>query len=106
MIRVIASVVGGVGGDVVGELGEVRLDCVLEVEPTWAVSGAVFVERTVEGLFTTTVDGPAGENENDVGVVTIPGKDTGDCQYTVKGRRASTVLPVLFPAIVGFRNCC
>ena len=107
MIRVMASVVGGVDGDVVGEVGKVGLDCVLDVEPTWAVSGAVLVERTVEGLFTTTVDGPAGEKENDVGVVTMAGKDTGDCQYTAIGHRANIMLPVLLPAIiVGVPNCC
>ena len=80
MTRVIASVVGEVGGDVVGELGKAGLDCVLEVVPTWMISGAVCVERTVEGLFTTTVDGPAEEKEKDVGVVTMGGNDTGDCQ--------------------------
>ena len=100
-IRVVASVEEEVGGDVVGEFGKIRLDCVLEVEPTWMVSGAVFVERTVEGLFTTTVDGPAGEKEKDVGVVTMGGNDTGDCQLKAKGRRADTMLPVLLPAIVG-----
>lgn len=105
-IRVIATFVEGVGGDVVGELGEVGLVCVFELGPTWVISGAVSVESTVERLFTTTVDGPAGEKEKDVGVVTMPGKDTGDCQYKAMGHRANTMLPVLFPAIVGLSNWC
>ena len=41
--------------------------------------GAVAVEKNVERLFTTTVDGSIGEKEKDVSEVLMPGIDTDFC---------------------------
>ena len=59
---------------------EVRLVCTTGLDAGCVETGAVEVWRTVKELSEVTVDGPAGEKENDVDVVTIPGKDTIVCQ--------------------------
>ena len=62
--------------ELVGEVDEVRLCCVVGVGAVWVTCGAVAVERTVKGLLDVIVDGPAEEKENEVGVVVMPGMDT------------------------------
>ena len=66
--------------DVDREDDEVRLVCTTGLDAGCVSTGAVEVWTTVKELSEVTVDGtvdgPVDEKENEVGVVTIPGKDT------------------------------
>ena len=62
--------------EVEDEDDEVRLVCPTVLDEGCVSTGAVEVWRTVKELSEVTVDGPADEKENEVDVVTIPGKDT------------------------------
>ena len=55
---------------------EVRLVSTTGLDAGCVSTGAVEVWTTVKELSEVTVDGPVGEKENDVDVVTMPGKET------------------------------